>query len=717
LSCTSARAQEDQSQQETIALPDVNVTSTRLLPGPRPSRAPSPGRTTTTTTTPAPAAAPGEGAPTAASPEVVSSSGVVSGTIITGASSSIITAAEIERSPSLTLQDILAREPGIQTTSLFGSVNGAQTSVDMRGFGITGSSNTLVLINGRRLNDIDLAGIDFSAIPKNSIERIEITRGNSGAVLYGDGAVGGVINIITKTGVGLPPSARIQGSFGSYNYREGNVSANASSGNWSSSAYANAVSAQGYRDNNQLRQENAVGDLRWNNGQGTTGGLRVSPTLNQLLIDPRAAATPFDFANKQGMSATAGVTHMLWQGTELIIDGGVRQKNQQAAFFNSFSPDFDSGFKATLTAFSFTPRLTNQHNLGGVTGKLITGFDFYDTTYGNNRSLHLNDPPTHRYDLTQQTAAGYLQETLALLPTTDFAFGGRVQGNNTTARDKLDLTAPGAVCGFCFPEPQGAPLDQTETQYAWHVGLEHRLNENFALFGRAARSFRLPTVDERVGMAPQGFGIPTNFNLKTQTSHDIEGGARFTYGSFTLQSSVYDMRLTDELFFSPATFTNINLDPTHRYGWENIAAWNATEYLRFKAGLAYTRSVFREGPFAGNDVPMVSPWTGSAGVSWDVYKKFVTVDAVARFFSARRMDNDSANQQVLIPGQTLFDFRVGGEYQSVFWSLSVQNVFDVHYYEYAISSIDFVTNLPAVGTFNAYPLPGRTVLAKAGMTW
>ena len=206
-------------------------------------------------------------------------------------------------------------------------------------------------------------------------------------------------------------------------------------------------------------------------------------------------------------------------------------------------------------------------------------------------------------------AAGYFHETLALLPTTDFAFGGRVQGNNTTARDKLDLAAPGAL----FPDPQGVPLDQTETQYAWHLGLEHRLNANFALFGRAARSFRLPTVDERVGMAPSGFGIPTNFDLKTQTSHDVEGGARLTYGAFTLQSSVYDMELTDELFFSPASFTNTNLDPTRRYGFENIAGWNATDALRFKAGLAYTRSVFREGPFAGNDVPLVSRWTGSGG--------------------------------------------------------------------------------------------------------
>jgi iron complex outermembrane receptor protein len=719
LSCTPARAQ-NQGQQDTVALPGIDVTNTRLVPGPHqaPSRggAPVPARSVST----APVETDSESAASAGS------SGIVSGTILTGASSSIITSADIERSPSATLQDILAREPGIQVRSLFGGVNGASSTVDMRGFGANGSSNTLVLVNGRRLNDIDMAGVDFGAIPKNSIERIEITRGNSGAVLYGDGAVGGVINIITKVGVGLPPSARIQTSFGSYNYIEGNASANGSSGNWASSAYANAISAHGYRDNNQLRQENAVGDVRWTNGQGTSayltlsgdnqrlglpGGLRVSPTLNQLLIDPRAAATPFDFANKEGMNGTVGVTHMLWQGTELIVDGGVRQKNQQAAFFSAFGSAFDSGFKATLTAASFTPRLTSQHNLGGMAGKLVAGVDFYDTTYGSDRSQHLNDRPIHRYDLTQQTTAGYFQETIGVLPTTDFAFGGRVQGNNTTARDRLDLTAPGAF----FPAPQGMPLDQSETQYAWHVGLEHRLTSNVALFGRAARSFRLPTVDERVGMAP--FGVPTNFDLKTQTSRDVEGGARLSFGRFTLQSSVYDMELMNELFFSPATFTNLNLDPTRRYGFENIAAWNATDALRFKAGLAYTRSVFREGPFAGNDVPLVSPWTGSAGVSWDVYKKFVTIDAAARFFSARRMDNDSANQQLLIPGQTIFDVRVGGEYEKFFWSFSVQNVFDVHYFEYAISSIDFITSLPVLGTFNAYPLPGRTFLAKAGMTW
>lgn len=119
---------------------------------------------------------------------------------IVGTSTTIITSEEIARAPSQSLPDLLSAQPGIQVQHTIGGTNGARDMVDMRGFGANAASNVLVLVNGRRFNDFDLQGFDFSAIPLNGIERIEITRGNSGAVLYGDGAVGGVINIITKTG-------------------------------------------------------------------------------------------------------------------------------------------------------------------------------------------------------------------------------------------------------------------------------------------------------------------------------------------------------------------------------------------------------------------------------------------------------------------------------------------------------------------------------------
>ena len=295
------------------------------------------------------------------------------GSGIVGASTSVITSEEIMRSPGQSIQDIIAREPGVQTWSVFGAVNGAGTTIDLRGFGASAASNTLVLLNGRRLTDIDLAGVDFSAISRESIERIEITRGNSGTVLYGDGAVGGVVNIVTKTGENLPPSLRIGGGFGTFNQREGNFSANASAGGFSAAMFGNAFDSDGFRKNNALQQRSVAGDFRYNVGGGTfylnvtaddqklglPGARKVTLTTSELVTDPTGATTPTAFANKQGVSATLGYSRTLINGIEMIVDGGVRQKEQQT--FSEIS-GFQITDKRKLTTFSFTPR----KNSGGV---------------------------------------------------------------------------------------------------------------------------------------------------------------------------------------------------------------------------------------------------------------------------------------------------------------------------------------------------------------
>jgi iron complex outermembrane recepter protein len=655
---------------------------------------------------------------TIALPEVsVTSSRLGSG--IVGTSTSVITAEEIERSPGTTIQDVLASQPGIQTQSLFGGVNGAQGTVDLRGFGAFASQNTLVMINGRRINDLDLDQVNFSSIPKNSIERIEITRGNSGAVLYGDNAVGGVINIVTKSPVGAAPSGRIETAYGSFNQREVAGSANASNGPWSVSAYGNALASDGWRDNNKLSQNNGVGELRYNvedfsaflnitgddQHLGFPGARSVNPSLgiNQLATDPRGATTPFNYGNRQGFSVTTGLTRQINDGLQLIVDGGVRQKKQQAAFFDSFSSDFDSYVDTTLTNYSFTPRVIVANPLMGMPSKLISGLDVNRADYNSDRPLDAGLPPVHRYDLAQTSQAVYAQETLGIRADTDLSFGGRLHHNNITARDHFDPN----VALFPNPPVEGQPLDKSEYQYALHGGLEHRFNDVFTGFGRVARAFRYPNVDERVGMAP--YGTPTNFDLKTQTSHDAETGIRMQWGRFNAQSSVYVMDLKNEIHLDPVNLIDTNLDPTRRYGGETAVGYRLSETVRLKGGWAYTRAVFREGPYAGHDVPLVSRWTASAGVSWDIWQKWLTLDATLRYVGPRRMDNDNTNVQPLIPSRAVLDLRLGGEVDKLFWSVTFQNAFTSTYYDYAIASAF------TPGSYNTYPLPGRTVLARAGM--
>jgi iron complex outermembrane receptor protein len=647
---------------------------------------------------------------------------------IVGASTTVITAQDIARSPAQTLPEIIAQVPGVQLQTLYGAVGGAQTNIDLRGFGAFAAANTLLLVNGRRVNDIDLQGVEFSTIPIDSIERIEIIRGNSGAVLYGDNAVGGVINIVTKTGAGGPPVAtRAEAGVGSFNQRLGSVSTALNSGPWSTSFYGNAIKSDGYRVNNALDQRSGIGNVNYTTPDltafltlsgddqklGLPGGRFVDPSigLDELATNRRGTGTPFDYANKQGANATAGFTKSLWNGAELIVDGGVRDKKQQAGFFGTTpSPSFASTYvDADMLTWSITPRLSIKNSMFGMPSSVLTGIDYYDATFHQDRGAFIGFAPWHMYDLSQQTLAGYWQQTVGLLPTTDFSYGARVQNINLAARDRFDPNAP-----FAF-DTQANPLNSSETQYALHLGLEHRFNEIFSVFGRAARAFRTPDVDERVASGPAFDAffnpIPGNFTLKTQTSHDIEGGFRVKAGIFQMQSSIYNMDLVNEIHFIPTLFFNVNLDPTRRYGSETSASLRVSDSVLLRGGFAYTRAVFREGPFAGDDVPLVSQYTANAGVSWNIWQKYLVADATVRAWSERYMDNDQANTQRRIPASATIDFKLGGEYDRFFWSISANNLLNALYYDYAVAS-SFTP-----GRFSAYPLPGRTYLVKAGATF
>src|SRR5258708_1155475 len=133
----------------------------------------------------------------------------------------VITAKQIGESAAKTLPQLLSQEAGILTRD---STGGPDWQIDMRGFGVTGDQNTLVLLNGQRLNEIELTTIGWTAIPLDSIQRIEILRG-SRSVLYGGGATRGTINIITRTPPPGASAASIGGSAGTHRTTQGRAGA------------------------------------------------------------------------------------------------------------------------------------------------------------------------------------------------------------------------------------------------------------------------------------------------------------------------------------------------------------------------------------------------------------------------------------------------------------------------------------------------------------
>ena len=131
----------------------------------------------------------------------------------------VITAADIVLKQEQTLPDVLADVPGLNVVQTGGP--GGQTSVFMRG---TNSNHVKVLVDGIDVSDVSNPNdaFDFGQFLTPDIARIEILRGPQSG-LYGSDAIGGVINIITKSGEG-PAQFTVDvggGSFDTFNQSAG----------------------------------------------------------------------------------------------------------------------------------------------------------------------------------------------------------------------------------------------------------------------------------------------------------------------------------------------------------------------------------------------------------------------------------------------------------------------------------------------------------------
>jgi outer membrane cobalamin receptor len=129
------------------------------------------------------------------------------------ASISVITREMIEESPLSSITDILSTLPGVSVEKRSGL--GTTAGISIRGLnGGPGSQKMLLLIDGRTANFAFNGNINWNAVPKDMIERIEVIRGPASA-LYGANATGGVINIITKKPE--KDSTTINARYGSFN--------------------------------------------------------------------------------------------------------------------------------------------------------------------------------------------------------------------------------------------------------------------------------------------------------------------------------------------------------------------------------------------------------------------------------------------------------------------------------------------------------------------
>ncbi|MDP1594934.1 MAG: TonB-dependent receptor [Gallionella sp.] len=633
----------------------------------------------------------------------------------------VISQSDIQQSSARTLPELLSGEAGISMRDLFGN-NAAATTVDMRGFGAAAGQNTLILLDGRRITDPDLSGVQWAAIPFSAIERIEILRG-SGAVLYGGGTTGGVINIITRTPEASGNSAHASVRGGSYGLSEVQAGGSYFSGKAGLDLTASKLNSQGYRANNRNEQTNAQANFRWLTEAGELsarlgmdsqniqlpGGRTVQTAvgIDQVRTDPRGAATPLDYASRDGNQLALD-----WQQTlgavDLNIGLATRNKNQKSYFDWGGFPAYRDG---DLNVTSFTPRARIPHDLGGDSS-LVVGVDMHRWRYGQRVSNAVANigQPINRIGMQQQNDALYLQNTTHLGKATTLLAGVRNERISMAGNDTYNAAAPGAFFGSAAPAASFAA-----TGNAYELALRHQLDSGLAFNGKIGSSFRFANVDE---IYESGAAFTNQFQfLRPQTSSGIEFGVDQRTQAGSWRATVFNSRVNDEIHLDPFTTGtgNTNLPPSRRQGVELEGKWQALQKLVLNANYSYTDARFLSGVMpggaftqlnvniAGKRVPLVANQKANLGASW-LASEQTRLNAALTYVGSQFMENDEANTLgIKIPSYSLFDIKLVHEMKGWQVNAAVNNLFDRRYFTYAVSS-QFTP-----GRYNAYTLPGRTL--------
>ncbi|KJK04341.1 TonB-dependent receptor [Burkholderiaceae bacterium 26] len=166
----------------------------------------------------------------------------------------VISRADIERSQAPDAVTLLRREAGIEITQNGGP--GTSASLFMRG---ASSSQTLVLIDGVRVSSATLGATQIDQLMADQIDHIEVVRGNVSA-LYGSDAIGGVVQIFTRSGKGHAPLANAEIEYGARNTKRAQAGINGSLGERGDTSFAVSVSefkTDGFSAINPLQAKNA----------------------------------------------------------------------------------------------------------------------------------------------------------------------------------------------------------------------------------------------------------------------------------------------------------------------------------------------------------------------------------------------------------------------------------------------------------------------------
>jgi iron complex outermembrane receptor protein len=601
----------------------------------------------------------------------------------------VITEEKIQNSTAQTIPDILRTEVGVHVNDIAG--NRHNITVDVRGFGETAGLNTLVLVDGRRINQADLSGTDWTQISLDRVERIEIVRGGSGGVMYGDNAAGGVINIITKKGDRYRAGGNV--STGSYDTYKGNAYLSRTYKNLSYSLNGSYLSSDGYRDNADTEAKDFGLNMNYFLGDflkftissgyhkdktGLPGALRESDFASGASRTD--TVNPQDFADVEDYYFKGGPEVYFLDENLAKIDISFRKRGLLT--FASFAGGEFLG-DTEIKTIAISPQVLLKNTVREMKNSLTIGFDFQETDEEIvNDSLFFGTRSIGEFELEKENYGYYLHDELKITEALLLSGGYRY--------DRAEFSFQPSI-------PESTTFDEE----AFTTGVNYAFHDKSYVYINFSRSFRYPVLDELFSF----FTNTIDTGLTPQSSDNYEIGVRYYVKNDSyVQANIFRINTDDEIFFNPESFLNENLDgKTVRDGVEISFNARLFEWLALNGGYTYFDTKIEEGMFEGSEIPNVPNHKATLGAEVSPGKGFIiTLNGI--YIGERPFISDFSNDFVEQEDYIVVNGKIKYTWKNLTAFLDVNNLFNKEYSEYGV-----LGTFPLERAF--FPSPKRNFLA------
>lgn len=600
----------------------------------------------------------------------------------------VITEERIKQSTAQNIADLLRSEAGVQVNDIGG--NRRRMTVDLRGFGETSALNTLVLVDGRRVNQADLSGTDWTQIALDRVRRIEIIRGGRGSVLYGDNASGGVINIITRRGDVTRAEASV--SYGSYDTFRSNASLTGDIGDLTYSLSGSYYDSGGYRDNSDTDAKDAGMNLGYfvsdfmkfglsagyhRDDTGLPGALKESDFA--AGVSRTETLFPNDFAETEDYYVKAGPEIYFWQESFIKADFAFRERDFLS--FASFAGGEFTG-DTEIKTVSFTPQMVLKMTPGRMQNTLSMGLDYQESEEDIlNDSLFFGSHTVGMFTLAKENRGYYIHDEAEVIEGLLLSGGYRY--------DRAEFRFHPSI-------PDRSTMDEDLIT----AGINYHFHEKSYLYLSYTRSFRYPVLDEMFSF----FTNTIDTGLVPQRSKDYEIGLKhYITDDILARVNVFRIDTDDEIFFNPLNYANKNLDGrSRRDGVEVAFEAQPLPWLELDGSYTYVNASIKGGEFNGNDVPNVPRHKSTLSVIISPLQS-LTLSFGGIYIGERPFISDYADDfsdqddYIVINGKIMY------RWKNLTAFLDVNNLLNEKYSEYGV-----LGGFPLEEAF--YPSPERNVL-------